>query len=520
MIDERSRIAPADEAAGTRCPGCGEAVEAARCGACGAVRAAGGYRVDKVLARTPHSRVYLARDDSGRKVALKELVFALVPDAARLEAFDREAELLRQLDHPAVPRFFGSFREGEGVHLRLYLAQEFVEGRSVLEWIGERRAGEEDARRLAREVLQVLAYLHGLSPRVLHRDLKPANLLRRPDGSIAVVDFGAARDLEGGVTHGATLVGTFGYMPPEQLGGTVDQTCDLYALGATLVHLLARRPPWELLVPGTTELDWRRAVNVSPSMHDFLQRLVAPRREDRFQTAQEALRALDAPAQTVQPPAPAPTRRLPLLVGGASLVVALAVALVAVSWETAPPQPVVPTTTTVTVPPQPPVALPQPPPPVRTPPPAAQTRRRDEAEPVVLERVAGPREKVFVLTRSFALAGEAEVQTPRTGCEKPSRLVVRSAKVEVEGERASLAVDAVFEAGSGDACLRSQLTAVDPKDGGALGTVALRSSEGSMEAVPARFRLSPTQRSVRLVVGSPRDPDGTVEVDLVGRTLR
>jgi serine/threonine-protein kinase len=128
---------------------------------------------------------------------------------------------------------------------------------------------------------------------VFHRDIKPANLIRQPDGRIFLVDFGAARDA--GATAGATLVGTFGYMPVEQLGGLVDATSDLYALGATLLHLLSRREPWSVL----QEPEPLKRLNVTPEFRRFLRRLLAPRSQDRFPsaaTAAEALRALDRPA--------------------------------------------------------------------------------------------------------------------------------------------------------------------------------------------------------------------------------
>ena len=80
-----------------------------------------------VLAESGHGRVYRAEYE-GKTVALKELVFALVPSAKEVESFEREAETLKKLNHPGVPRFVASFREGEGVHTRLYLAQEFMEG--------------------------------------------------------------------------------------------------------------------------------------------------------------------------------------------------------------------------------------------------------------------------------------------------------------------------------------------------------------------------------------------------------
>jgi hypothetical protein len=218
------------------CPGCQGVLEASRCPRCGAIARVRGFEVCEVLVTNAHGRLYRARDGEGRAIALKELAFVQPPHPDALAAFEREARLLRQLSHPQIPRFVDAFSEGEGVHTRLYLAQEFVEGESLLLRLQRHQFAEEVVREIARQVLDVLVYLQRLSPMVFHRDIKPGNLILRPDGRVALVDFGAARDM--GSTVGATLVGTFGYMPIEQLGGIVDATTDLYALGATLAHLL------------------------------------------------------------------------------------------------------------------------------------------------------------------------------------------------------------------------------------------------------------------------------------------
>lgn len=285
---ERVAHSPAaGEGVGT-CPGCGLAMEEARCGHCGVALRAGGYRIIRVLSQGPHARLYLAEDEEGRRVALKELLFALLPSAEQLDAFEREATLLRELRHPRIPRFVKGFTEGSGVHTRMYLAQEYVSGRSLASELEQRRFTEEEVRGIAEEVLEILDYLHRLSPKVLHRDIKPANLVRGVDGGWVLVDFGAARSIAGQQTHRATLVGTFGYMPPEQLGGTVDERSDLYALGATLIHLLAGKPPETMLGKGL-ELDFRRHVDISAHLEHFLARLVAPRSEARLASAREAL---------------------------------------------------------------------------------------------------------------------------------------------------------------------------------------------------------------------------------------
>src|SRR6266436_5660504 len=204
------------------CAGCSRPGSEPRCSFCGVARAPGGYEVVRVLAQTDHGRVYRARAPDGAVVALKELQFASVPGAQQIDAFEREAATLKTLQHPRIPRFIASFQEGEGVQLRLYLAAEFIEGEALSARIARGPLAEAELRDVAAQVLQVLAYLHKLG--VLHRDIKPDNLIVRPGGEVVLVDFGSARKLEGSRTFRATLVGTFGYMPTEQLGGTVDAT--------------------------------------------------------------------------------------------------------------------------------------------------------------------------------------------------------------------------------------------------------------------------------------------------------
>src|SRR5262249_9607590 len=132
---------------------------------------------------------------------------------------------------------------------RLYLAFELIAGESLAARLSRGPLTTSDALPIAERLLDILGYLHGRTPPVLHRDLKPANVVLRPDGTVALVDFGSVRTLSSERPHGSTRVGTFGYMPPEQLGGTVDRTSDLYALGATLLHALTGRPPSEWLGP-------------------------------------------------------------------------------------------------------------------------------------------------------------------------------------------------------------------------------------------------------------------------------
>ncbi len=277
------------------CPSCDELVRASRCEACGVARCPGGYVVERVLVANAHGRMYLARDADGTRVALKELAFVQAPGRDALAAFDREVTFLRALEHPAIPRFVAAFHEGEGVATRYYLAQQLVEGVSLDRELAHHFYGEREILDIARQVLRVLVYLQGLSPIVIHRDIKPANLIKRPDGSIAVVDFGAAH--VHGATSGTSTVGTFGYMPVEQLAGEVDATTDVYALGASLVQLLTRQEPWRVL-----RADAIATLNVRAPVRAFLLRLVAADRRDRFTNAADALAALERLADATAVP--------------------------------------------------------------------------------------------------------------------------------------------------------------------------------------------------------------------------
>ena len=293
-------------AAATFCPACDDLVRDTRCDSCGAAVKPGGYTALRVLVSNAHGRMYVARDADDRHVALKELAFVQAPSPAALAAFEREARFLRALAHPAIPRFLASFEEGSGVHTRYYLAQELVEGTS-LDRLDDHWYREPEILELAKQVLEIVVYLQSLSPMVIHRDIKPANLVKRADGTIALVDFGAAH--VHGTTVGVTTIGTFGYMPIEQLAGLVDATTDGFALGMTLLHLLTRQEPWKLAQQRTT-------VNASAPLRAFLDKLTAPEPKDRFASAKDARAALDNPAAL----AVVPRKRRPLLIAAAAVV--------------------------------------------------------------------------------------------------------------------------------------------------------------------------------------------------------
>jgi serine/threonine protein kinase len=166
------------------------------------------------LGEGAHGTTWEAIDQrDGSKVAIKHFD---VRGAARwkdVELAEREARVLGSLSHPRLPRYVDHFEEEGG----LYLVMEKIEGVPLSVLRKQGGMGEEDVLRLLRDADEALTYLHGRAPAVIHRDLKPSNVLRRPDGSFAFVDFGAVRDRMR--ADGSTVVGTFGYMAPEQFQG-------------------------------------------------------------------------------------------------------------------------------------------------------------------------------------------------------------------------------------------------------------------------------------------------------------
>jgi serine/threonine protein kinase len=181
------------------------------------------------------AHTYLARDErdkDGRVVVLKQL--RLEKNTwKKFDLFEREAKVLERLRHPGIPRLLASFESEPGV---FNLVMERMPGASLRAIATKVRFTDTELRELLVRVLDILDYLHTRNPPVIHRDIKPANLMRDAGGKVALVDFGGVRNVlrEDG---GSTVIGTFGYMAPEQLHGQATPATDIYGLGATIVAL-------------------------------------------------------------------------------------------------------------------------------------------------------------------------------------------------------------------------------------------------------------------------------------------
>jgi serine/threonine protein kinase len=203
------------------------------------------YEVVSVIGQGASARTLLCSDlREPRRVVLKELHFAHLSDWKHLDLFEREAKVLARLEHPGIPRVFDYFK-GERESPTYYIVQEFIEGPSLLQRMESGpMLGQKEIHEIAIGLLDVLEYLHGRAPPIIHRDIKPSNVIVRSGGTPVLVDFGGVRAAwHPGDGAAATVVGTFGYMAPEQFAGHAGATSDLYSLGATLLHLVTGYHP-------------------------------------------------------------------------------------------------------------------------------------------------------------------------------------------------------------------------------------------------------------------------------------
>ena len=253
----------------------------------------GPYHVIEKIGEGGYGELVLAQGPDEQKVIVKILKLDHILDEKSLTLFEREAGVLKSVNHKAVPRFIDNGVSDDGSP---YLVQEFIKGPTLSAAVENgRRFDSKQAEQLARDLLNAIQYLHELHPPVIHRDIKPSNIVLAESGPV-IIDFGAACGkavLKGETTD--TVVGTFGYMAPEMLKGHVSPASDLYSLGATLLYAFSGREP-ESFPTKRLRIEFRETLKLPEPMATLLEQLIEPAAEDRPQTADEAIAVLDKKA--------------------------------------------------------------------------------------------------------------------------------------------------------------------------------------------------------------------------------
>ncbi|MGB3267340.1 MAG: serine/threonine-protein kinase, partial [Microcoleus sp.] len=231
--------------------------------------------------------------NSNQKVALKALSLRLTTEWKKVELFEREAKTLSGLNHPGIPRYIDYFQVDTSQNRCFYIAQQLAPGKSLAQLIENGwKPNEAQVRHIACQLLEILVYLQSLLPATIHRDIKPQNIILQKNGRVFLVDFGAVQNTyHHTVTGGSTVVGTYGYMAPEQFRGKAVLSTDLYGLGTTLLFLLTQKFPSDL-PRHKLKVKFRDRVSISPEFADWLEKIIEPASEDRFHSAKDALSAL------------------------------------------------------------------------------------------------------------------------------------------------------------------------------------------------------------------------------------
>ncbi|HLO85607.1 MAG TPA: serine/threonine-protein kinase [Nostocaceae cyanobacterium] len=285
------------------------------------------YQVVRILGQGGFGRSYLAVDKqkAGQQCVLKEFApqVANPQDLQKAkELFEREANVLKKIQHSQIPRFHSSLQAKIGTKDFFFLVQDYIDGDNCYQLLDQRVSqgktfSEEEVVKLLHNILPVIAYIHAQD--VVHRDISPDNLiLRRADNLPVLIDFGGVKQLPASkgfwrtqLAANGTLLGKKGYAPEEQIRqGQVFKSSDLYSLAVTALVLLTGKEPQSLYDSYNGVWYWGKEIKVSPKLEAVLKKMLAYKPSDRYQKAEQVLKDLPpvaiTPTSTASTPQPKP----------------------------------------------------------------------------------------------------------------------------------------------------------------------------------------------------------------------
>ncbi|MEW6040983.1 MAG: serine/threonine-protein kinase [Elusimicrobiota bacterium] len=257
------------------------------------------YKITTLIKTGGMGAVYKANDKKFDNIcAVKEFLPPFGNPQEQQQAavwFQREARILNKMDHPNLPKVSDYFVNNG----RYYLVMNFIDGQDLetkLSCEGKPGLPFDKVVEWSKQVLQVLDYLHSQNPPIVYRDIKPGNIMLHKDGRIMLIDFGIARSISQDSQTKKTVIGTSGYAPAEQCRGNAEPRSDLYALGATMHHLIT----------GIEPLPFRfdPLINIIPSiasnLNDIVMKALKDNVNERFSSAKEMFEKLNIKKQEQQ----------------------------------------------------------------------------------------------------------------------------------------------------------------------------------------------------------------------------
>ncbi|HIK37012.1 MAG: serine/threonine protein kinase [Geminocystis sp.] len=255
------------------------------------------YQLVKKLGSGSFGHVYLVTGRQGRQYCVIKQLHPVsnapnfLKQARRL--FQKEAEVLKKLNHPQIPKLIDYFEYNGD----FYLVEEYIEGHTLRqELIPNQPLPEEKVVEILQQGLEILRYIHSLG--VIHRDVKPDNFIRRrQDNQLVLIDFGAVKEFnleQSRLINPTVALGTRGYMPTEQARGKPHKNSDIYALGVIAIEALTGKNPLQLEEDEGGELIWRPFATVSPPLADIISKMVRYNCKQRYQAAEEVIADLEA----------------------------------------------------------------------------------------------------------------------------------------------------------------------------------------------------------------------------------
>ena len=252
----------------------------------------GKYEILKQIGKGGMSIVYLAMDKRlNKQWAVKEIrkTASGKNNEVVVNSLLAEANLMKRLDHPALPRIVDIIDNGQTI----YVIMDYIEGESLGKILKEYGAQpQEQVLDWAKQLCDVLEYLHSQKPPIIYRDMKPDNVMLKPEGNLKVIDFGIAREYKEKNLADTTILGTRGYAPPEQHGSRqTDVRSDIYALGMTMHNLLTGADPRNADYMYAPIRQWN--LELSGGLERIIDKCTALDPEDRYQNCSELMYALE-----------------------------------------------------------------------------------------------------------------------------------------------------------------------------------------------------------------------------------